>query len=528
MTNRMLIIVPPTLGMGEIAKKMRAQTNTIPYGVLSLVTYVKSRIDADLRIFDLNIEPYSGYSLDELLQCVKDEALRFKPEIVGLSVMYNHMYNYVGLLSAAVKVTLPDALVVAGGSCIMAYYEKMLEEFPSLDAICYSEGELPLTELLASDNRPALLERHPAWLTLKGLRNEKRPQFVFVDNLDDIPPVDFDLVDITLYGAHRSSFRPVKKEKERCLPIVTTRGCPYNCVFCIGGALHGKKVRKMSAGRVIADVKSMVAKYGMNVLSIEDDQFLADRARSKAMLEGLAELDIGIIADSGFTVMLLDEEIARLLYKAGLQTAILAIESGSDYVLHDIIDKPIKLDRVPGVVKNIRDAGLYCHCFLILGLPGEKREHRRETVEYVKKIGIDWCNITCATPIRGSRLYDLCVEKGYIKEIDFTENAFYVSCITTPDFTAEEITREAYLMNLELNFVHNYRMRIKDYRAVSLYMDHILTKYPDHAFAHYYLARALEGMGDASAKVKEHDDTFHKIVASSAEWKDYADHFGLT
>jgi len=458
---------------------------------------------------------------------VIETVAEFRPDVAGLSVMYNHMYKYVGLLSETIKQHDPGVRVVSGGCCIMAYYERLLRECDHLDAICYSEGELPVLALLESADPEAVLEEHPAWLTKTGLEKGKKARYVFVENLDDIPPINFDLVDIKKYGAHRSSFRPVKKERELCLPIVTTRGCPYNCVFCIGGALHGKKVRKMSAERVLSDVRGMIEKYGVNILSIEDDQFLADRARSKRMLEGLAEYSISLIADSGFTVMLLDDEIARLLKKAGLQAAILAIESGSNYVLHEIIDKPIMLEKVEGVVQSIRNAGLYCHCFLIVGLPGEKEEHRQETIDFIIKTGIDWCNITCATAIQGSRLYDQCIEKGYIKQDDFTENAFYVSSITTPDFTAEYITKKAYLMNLELNFVNNYRLRTKDFKTVTLYMDHILSKYPDHAFAHYFMARALEGLNEDVSRVKHHDERFAKIVSTSEEWKEYADYFHL-
>ena len=527
MSRRMLFIIPPTLEMGAVARKMRVQNCTIPYGVLSIASYINLNSNAQIEILDLNVEPYSSCAFEQCLVNMRSRIADLAPDIVGLSVMYNHMYKYVGLLSKAIKAVDPTILVVAGGSCIMAYSEKLLEECEDLDAVCHSEGEIPVLNLLEADDTRLALEAHPAWLTYDGMSNGKHTQSVFVEDLDEIPPIDFDLIDLNLYGAHRDSFRPMKRERELILPIVTTRGCPYNCVFCIGGSLHGKKVRKLSPERVVSDVKDMISKYGMNVLSIEDDQFLVGRDRCKKMLAGLAELDIGIIADSGFTAMLLDDEIAQLLNKAGLQTAILAIESGSDYVLHDIINKPIKLDRVPSVVNSIRNNGMFCHCFLIFGLPGEKEEHRQQTVDFIKNVGLDWCNITCATPIKGSRLYDICVDNNYIDSANFSENGFYESCINTPDFSAKYITERAYIINLELNFVHNYRMRIKDYKTVILYMSHILRKYPDHAFAHYYMAKAYDGCGEESSTARHYYGQFERIVATSEEWKHYAEYFGL-
>jgi anaerobic magnesium-protoporphyrin IX monomethyl ester cyclase len=516
-------------GDGRNSKKMRVQNSTIPYGVLSIATYINaySKTNAKIKILDLNVVPYNGYSKEQLLQSTAEEIKRFAPDIIGISAMYNHMYGYVTMLSGIIKDVNRNIVVVAGGCCIMAYYDKLLSECEALDAICYSEGEIPILDLLEACDVRETLERHPAWLTRKGLKNGKQPRAVFVDNLDDIPPIDFDLININLYGTHRSSFRPEKKEREICLPITTTRGCPYNCVFCIAGALHGKKVRKMSAKRVVSDVQGLISKYGINVLSIEDDQFLIDRERSKQILEGLSELNISLIADSGFTVTLLDDEIARLLKRAGLQTATLAIESGSNYILHEIIDKPLKLENVPPVVESIRNSGLYCHSFLVVGFPGEKEHHRQETIDFIKRVGIDWCYITCATPVKGSRLYDICIENGYINKENFTENAYYASCINTPDFTAEYITKRAYLMNLELNFVNNYRLRIGDYKTASMYMDHVLSKYPGHAFAHYYMSKAYEGLKEDCIKVQYHKQRFDEIIEESDEWKEYAQYFQL-
>jgi radical SAM superfamily enzyme YgiQ (UPF0313 family) len=529
MSRKMLFIIPPTLHMGEIAQKMRVQNATIPYGVLSIVTYANEYIkrNVEFKILDLNVIPYSKYSLEEQLSCLKKEILNFKPDLVGLSVMYNHMYNYVPVISKTIKEIKSDIVVFAGGCCIMAYYEDLLKECEEIDAISYSEGEIPILDLLEADDFSEILKNHPAWLTKEGLTNGKQPQAVFVENLDDIPAINFGLIDLNLYGKHRSSFRPIKKEHEQCLPISTTRGCPYNCVFCIAGSLHGKKVRKMSPKKVVSDVKNMIDKYGVNVLSIEDDQFLIDNERSKIMLEELSKFNLSIIADSGFTVQLLDDEIANLLKKSGLQTATLAIESGSDYILHEVIDKPLKLESVANAVKSIRDNGLYCHSFLVVGFPGEKEEHRQQTIDFIKKIGIDWCYITCATPVKGSRLYNICMQEGYINKNNFTENAYYQSCINTPDFTAEYITKRAYLMNLELNFVFNYRLRIGDYKNAALYMEHVANKYTEHAFAHYYLSKAYEGLECDKNKIEYHKNRFNDIINYSEEWREYAQYFNL-
>lgn len=515
--------------MGEVALKMRVQNATIPSGVLSIISYVEAKAlqKPEFKVIDMNIPPYRHLPFSEALPLAAQHAASWKADIIGLSVMYNHMYKYIQKLTCKLHLECPGAVIVAGGACIMAYYDKILKDCPELDAICFAEGEIPMVDLInATVTSEDFFDNHPAWLTSRSQSAEKKAQPLFVENLDDIPTIDFSILDLSLYASHRTSFRPIKKEHELCLPITTTRGCPFNCVFCIAGSLHGKKVRKMSAERVVSDVQEMISKYGMNVLSIEDDQFLSDRNRAKSMLEGLSKLGISLIADSGFTVSLLDEQTAQLLKQAGLQSAILAIESGSEHVLRNIIDKPIRLDQVPQAVTGIRNSGMYCHAFLVTGFPGETDTHRRETIEFIKKVGIDWSYIGCATPIRGSRLYDICTANNYIDEKIQLDNAFYMSCINTPEYSAEHVTRAAYLMNLDLNFVNNHRLRIGDYKTLALYMNHVLGKYPGHAFARYYASFAYRKLQD-NKTADIHLEYFHRIILESQEWMEYARMFGL-
>jgi radical SAM superfamily enzyme YgiQ (UPF0313 family) len=513
--------------MGETAKKMRKQEATIPYGVLSIATYILSKTNSnreDIYICDLNIFPYN-IDFDDSLKLMLHKIKEFKPEIIGISAMYNHQYPYITLIADHIKKEF-DITIIAGGCCVMAFYDRLLQEVKTLDAICYSEGEIPVCDLLTSDDINKELKSHPSYLTVNEFIKGKQPQAVFINDLDEIPPIDFDLINIDLYSAGRTSFRPEIPKNERMLPITTTRGCPYNCVFCVAGSLHGKKVRKLSAMRVVSDVKLMIEKYGINVLTIEDDQFLIHKERTKEMLRGLAKLNLQIIADSGFTIELLDDEISKLLKEAGLLIAVLAIESGSPRVLKDIIDKPLKLEKVAKAVASLRKNGLLVHSFLVIGFPGETEEDRQLTIDFIIKTGIDWCYLTCATPVKGSRLYDICIEKGYLAHDVIGNNAYYASVINTPEFTSEWITRKAYLMNLELNFINNYRIKIGDYNNARKYMQHIVNKYPDHAFAHYYLAKSYLGLNRIT-DAESHIDAYNSIIKNINEWTEYAKLFEL-
>jgi anaerobic magnesium-protoporphyrin IX monomethyl ester cyclase len=477
--RKMLFIRPPSTEMGETAKTQNVHQRTIPYGILSIMTYVnryKTR-DISLSILDMNVDG----------QDVGDVIKEIMPDVVGISAQYNHVYPWIERIGKIVRSVDRDILVLAGGACIMAYYDQVLSDCPSVDALCYAEGEIPVLDLLESPDMVEVLSTHDSFT----LRGSGKPKATYVDTLDDIPLVDFSLIDLSKYKTKYDVFNPSPDPNDLFLPITTTRGCPFNCYFCTVGGLKGKKMRKMSAKRVIEDITTMKEKYGMTSLGIEDDQFTMDGERAKQIFKGLAPLGISVDCMCGMMVCYIDDELIPLMKPAGIKIVTLPVESGSQYVLDNIIRKPVKLDTIPDLVRKLKKEGLLVHANIILGFPGEKKDHWDETREFLFSSGIDRFNIFCATPIRGSKLYADCIEKGYIKSGDLNADGYIVSSITTPDFTAAEVTKAVYDMNIDLNFMRNTRMREGDYETAAAYFSHVARKYPGHAVAHLCLAKAL-------------------------------------
>jgi radical SAM superfamily enzyme YgiQ (UPF0313 family) len=210
-----------------------------------------------------------------------------------------------------------------------------------------------------------------------------------------------------------------------------------------------------------------------------------------------------------------------------VDTVYLAIESGSPYVLNNLIHKPLKVEMVKPVVQILRKYGFWIHGYFVSGMPGEKDEHRDETVKFIKEVGLDWSGFSLAVPSRGSELFKLCIEKGYIKkdmEIDELDANKYI--INTPEYTPEYVTRKTYLMNLDVNFVNNYRMKNGEYRIAADAFGDVIKRYPDHAFAHYYRSKALYALNeDREACLTM--NKFHEIVRRDETSKEYAEHFNI-
>ena len=121
----------------------------------------------------------------------------------------------------------------------------------------------------------------------------------------------------------------------------------------------------------------------------------------------------------------------------------------------------------------------------------------------------------------------MCVTKGYIKNLRIGELDANKYIINTPDYTAEYVARKTYLMNLDVNFVNNYRMKIGDYQVAANSFRDVIRRYADHAFAHYYLARAQEAMNEDPELIKLNKDKFNEIIKRDNVWKEYTEYFNL-
>ncbi|XXJ20086.1 radical SAM protein [Desulfovibrio caledoniensis] len=516
-----ILFVIPSYSNEEIDK--HTNTVTIPFGVLSIASYLMHNVEGvECQVLDMNTVSDYSRTNEILLESLKD----FSPDMVGLSLMYNSCLSYVASFCDVIHSFDKDILITAGGIMATNLPGDVFSTSPLVAAICHAEGELPFEALLTSNDMVQTLKEHPSWITPEGYRAGKKTAPTFVRDLDDIPPIEYSLVDLTLYG---SRIKEKDGEQKLTLPIHSTRGCPFNCVFCCSGANHGKKIRKMSAPRFLSDVQAMIEKYGINKLSIDDDQFLFDRQRSIDILEGLAKLDIEVEMANGLSIKFIDDRIAKLLKEAGCKIAVIAVESGSPRVLKHIMRKPLKIEQIKPAVEALKKQGLAVHTFFVIGLPGETDEDRMLTRQLILDSKFDWSLISIATPFKGSDLYDMCEKEGYLLSKDFTAYNVYSGQINAPGVDARTIGKTAYLMNLDVNFVNNNNYREGNYEVARSYLQTIVERYPFHAFAHYYLAKTLEKLPHQSPEtINMHYAEFNKRIATDAEWKEYADHFGLT
>jgi len=429
-TKKILFIIPPYFPIHEYGSKQLTEqlpVFTIPYGVLSLAAYVRaySKNEIQIEVMDLNLEVFKLFHISENMEenissLIKDKMLHFCPDIVCISALFNTCYNYLELISVSVKKMNGDVLLVIGGGLATNLYKEILNHFKHIDACCYGEGEIPLCQLLDSEKSHEYLKSSFPWITRESLEESRLPLYQFIQDLDEIPFFDFSLIDLNNYTG-RSLDKSYSQKSLREISLHTSRGCPFDCVFCSNGTVHGKSVRFMSVRKVINEVERMVNLYKAEVLLIEDDHFLADKERAIKILEGIIDFHLKIEFPNGIAVYAIDDVIGELLSKAGVTTISLAVESGSNFVLKNIINKPLRVEAIKPAVDILRKNGISVHAFIVIGLPGELEKHREETMQMIFDVGFDWVKFFLAIPIAGSRLYEICKKNGWLVTNDFSQ-----------------------------------------------------------------------------------------------------------
>ncbi|WP_158089344.1 B12-binding domain-containing radical SAM protein [Magnetofaba australis] len=504
----------------------------LPLGFLSLSAYLKKSLDVEIRLLDFNVEvvkaqafPFETFH-DYVADQLKD--LDFDPDIIGVSCLFSPSYQNFLDTGAAVRAVYPDKLIIGGGNVPTSAYQEVYSEArgQAFDALCYGEGEVPLHDLVVAEDRKRYLSNSPNWITYKNATSPLpfTPSHNFIEDLDEIPFFDYDLCDIDAHNANLVISSFASEKAKRSFHVMTSRGCPFKCTFCASHAVHGRDMRYHSLERIEADFRILKEKYGGDTMIFQDDHLMSDKTRVKAILDILKRLELKSVYQSGLALYALDRDMLEHFYAAGVRQLVLAVESGSQRVLKQLMKKPLKFKVTQQVAKDCRELGIYTNANILIGMPGETKADMDEARETLRELGSNWFHINCASPLIGSEMHEVSREKGYIR--GETLGADYkVAAVETEDFSIPFIQEMQYLMNLELNFVHNADVKLGEYKMALAGFDNVIRIKPDHAFAWYYGALCHKGMDDRES-CAAYMEKFRQY-AKDPLWARYCVDFGL-
>ena len=196
--------------------------------------------------------------------------------------------------------------------------------------------------------------------------------------------------------------------------MLTSRGCPYRCVYC--SKVSGNLYRHHSIDRIIKEMNILIDKYNAKEIIFRDDTFTIDKKHIEDLCQEIIKR--GLNKKIKWTCMtrvpLVTEDLLKLMKKAGCWSRHYGVESGSQRLL-DLIQKDITIKQVKDAFKWTRKAGIEIKAFFMLGLPTETKEESLQTIKFTKDSKPDWIQVTITVPYPGTKLYEEAKSKNLLK-----------------------------------------------------------------------------------------------------------------
>lgn len=335
----------------------------------------------DEQIVDLSAEKL-GFELNKL------EA----PRIVGIPNLTVTTKRAIAL-TREIKSMDPKVTVVMGGVHPTVLPGDVLLKSEA-DVVVRGEGEVTLSELYEC------LKNEKDYTKIKGISYKKdskifhNPDRELVQNLDDLPPFLYELFEGNI--AHYGDFGT----------IVSSRGCPFDCIFCSQRAISGNRYRFYSVSRVVDDIKKLVDKYNQKKIWFVEDSLTIHKKRLYELLDGIIRSGyhkkvafIGTTRGKEVTYEMLERMKA-----CNFVSLAFGVETGSDRIM-DIIKKKETVEDNVRAIKMCHEIGILSDASLIFGLPSETRKERYDTLRMMQKLPLDGARFNIAIPYPGTELY---------------------------------------------------------------------------------------------------------------------------
>jgi len=402
-----------------------------PLNLLDIAAYLKKKIPSiEIKIIDR--------AYDNVIK----EILKFNPDIIGISAMTVE-YPLAIKLCKTIKEKM-QVTVIIGGVHISFLPSSFNQCF---DLGILGEGELPFYRVLDLFIKERKINKDKL-RDLDGVifyeQNKLRihPQKEIIQNLDEIP-----IKDRSLLNRKYFSKRPVYvlgKYKKGAF-MITSRGCPYTCKFCISTRFF-RKLRFDSAKKVVKEIKYLYHNYNIRYIHMWDDLFCCNIPRIKEIIKLLEQE--GLLGKITFFASirgnLATDEIFDLYKKLGVKSIGFGFESGSDRILKYLKGNSVSVKQNLDAIKKGVEKGFKMGTAFMIGIPTEKIRDMEKTRDVIKTcidLGVSRLVFNILTPYPGCEIWEIAKRRGKVSEnMDFSKLSFYdeIPLLLDKDVSIEE------------------------------------------------------------------------------------------
>lgn len=421
------------------------------------------------------VQEISGLDWDDILSS----------DLVGISTITptaNEAYSILDRIKRASRVP-----VVMGGPHVTFLPEEALEK--GADFVVRGEGEMAFLELVR-----ALMEGRDDFHQVKGLSFKDGGKVVHnppqppLHNLDELPWPDLTLI---------KDFHKI-----RILPIMTSRGCPYNCKFCSVTKMFGRRYRFRDTEDVLQELEKLHSMNPKATIFFYDDNFTAHVKRTKALLQGIIDRGIRIRWTAQARVEIYrDEELLDLMEKSGCLFLYLGLESINPRTLESY-RKEQTVQDIAEAVKALHRHGIRVHGMFVLGSDDDDLRTIRETVRFARSMKLDTVQFLVLTPLPGTETFDELMREGRIFITDWSKYSGHHVVFQPKLMTPYELQKEGAVKSM-----HRF------YSLWQCWKLGLLFRWKDMAiytYAHHTISRwkarnkeFLRALKEASEKLRE-------------------------
>ncbi|NLX14529.1 MAG: B12-binding domain-containing radical SAM protein [Phycisphaerales bacterium] len=335
--------------------------------------------------------------------------------MVGVSCLFSAQADMAHHVCKLIKQIDASIRTIMGGAHPSSVPDEVLAD-THVDIVVIGEGEMVLRKLVGDLSKGVFPPTDTSALAFReGDRIRVFPPTSYIEDLDVLPMPARHLLPMQLYFRHAAPHGGAVK-RHPVTNMITSRGCPAQCCFCSIHTVWGRIFRVHRPERVIQEIESLIHDYGVREIQFEDDNLTLNRNRIQDICRVIVarRIDITWSTPNGVAIYALDKPTLRLMRQAGCHHISIAIESGCQRVLNEIIHKPLQLSKVSPIIRAARKNGIGVSVFFVIGFPGETMEEIRGTITYGLKMRVDAVLFFTAMPYPGTELLNECLARGLL------------------------------------------------------------------------------------------------------------------
>jgi radical SAM superfamily enzyme YgiQ (UPF0313 family) len=409
-------------------------------------------------------------SLDESIK-------RFQPDLICFTAVASE-YDFISNIAEYIKDKYPHIYLLVGGTHVSLNTDEAIRD--AYDALCIGEGEYPTLELveqLEKSKKPTGIRN--LWIK-NGNEIEKNRTRELVDDLDQLPFPDRHIWE-----------RWVNSPQKSRQVILLGRGCPFECTYCCNHALKrlalGKYVRLRSCDNVLREVREVLEKYpGTEEIYFEVETIGINQPFVMELCAKLEEFneEYGRPITYGVNLRVTPEtdyrDLFEALKRANFGYVAIGLESGSHRVRREILKRHYSNEDVIRTVRLAKGHELRVYMYIMVGIVGETLDDFKETIDCSRACQPDYISLSIFFPYPGTRLYQVCKEKGLLDhKIDPTNERRRAS-LDLPEFSKRQIQKQFNWFHY-----HVYKGYRPQYNPIRFYFRYISYR----AYQKMYLVR---------------------------------------